>query len=41
MMIPAIAAGAFLGIWVVRLLPEKVYRIIVIVTTILSALFLV
>lgn len=40
LMIPAIAAGAFLGIWVVKLLPEKVYRIIVIVTTILSAIFL-
>jgi hypothetical protein len=40
LMIPAIAAGAFLGIWLVRLLPEKVYRIIVIVTTLLSALLL-
>jgi hypothetical protein len=39
-MIPAIAAGAFAGIWLVKLLPEKVYRIIVIVTTILSAIFL-
>lgn len=40
LMIPAIAAGAFLGIWVVKLLPEKVFRIIVIVTTLLSALLL-
>ena len=40
MMIPAIAAGAFLGIWLVRLLPEKYYRILVIVTTLLSALLL-
>lgn len=40
MMIPAIAAGAFLGIWLVRLLPEKFYRILVIVTTLLSALLL-
>jgi len=40
LMIPAIAAGAFLGIWLVRLLPEKVYRIIVIATTLLSALLL-
>jgi uncharacterized membrane protein YfcA len=39
-MIPAIAAGAFLGIWVVKLLPEKVFRIIVIATTLLSALLL-
>jgi uncharacterized membrane protein YfcA len=40
MMIPAITAGAFLGIWLVRLLPEKYYRILVIVTTFLSALLL-
>jgi uncharacterized membrane protein YfcA len=40
MMIPAIAAGAILGIWLVRLLPEKYYRILVIVTTLLSALLL-
>lgn len=38
--IPAIAAGAFLGIWLVTLLPERIFRIIVIVTTLLSALFL-
>jgi len=40
LLIPAIAAGAFLGIWLVRLLPEKIYRSIVIVTTLLSALLL-
>jgi len=40
LMIPAIAAGAFFGIWLVRLLPEKFYRILVIVTTLLSALLL-
>jgi uncharacterized membrane protein YfcA len=40
LMIPAIAAGAFLGIWLVRLLPEKFYRILVIVTTLLSAFLL-
>jgi uncharacterized membrane protein YfcA len=40
MIIPAIAAGAFLGIWLVRLLPERIYRIIVIATTLLSALLL-
>ncbi len=40
LIIPAIAAGAFLGIWLVRLLPERIYRIIVIATTILSALLL-
>ncbi len=38
--IPAIAIGAFLGIWVVKLLPEKVFRLIVIATTLLSALLL-
>ena len=40
MMIPAIATGAFFGIWLVRLLPEKIFRIIIIVTTLLSALLL-
>jgi uncharacterized membrane protein YfcA len=38
--IPAVAAGAILGIWLVRLLPEKFYRLLVIVTTLLSALLL-
>ncbi|TFH28431.1 MAG: sulfite exporter TauE/SafE family protein [Bacteroidia bacterium] len=40
LLIPAIAAGAFLGIWLVRLLPERIFRIIVIATTLLSALLL-
>ena len=40
MMIPAIALGAFLGIYLVRLLPEKFYRIFIIITTLLSALLL-
>ena len=40
MVIPAVAAGAFLGIWLVRLLPEKFYRLLVIVTTLLSSLLL-
>jgi uncharacterized protein len=40
LMIPTIAAGAFLGIWLVRLLPEKFYRVLVIATTLLSALLL-
>jgi uncharacterized membrane protein YfcA len=40
LVIPAIAAGAFLGIWLVRLLPEKFYRILVIATTLLSAFLL-
>jgi len=40
MVIPAIAAGAVLGIWLVRLLPEKYYRLLVIATTLLSALLL-
>lgn len=39
-MIPAITAGAFFGIWLVRLLPEKFYRYLVIATTLLSALLL-
>jgi uncharacterized membrane protein YfcA len=39
-MIPAIAAGAFLGIWLVKLFPEKAYRIFVIVSTLAAALML-
>ena len=40
LMIPAIAAGAFLGIYLVKLLPEKAFRIFIIVSTVLSALLL-
>lgn len=40
LMIPAIALGAFLGIILVRLIPERYYRLLVIVTTLLSAILL-
>ena len=40
MMIPAIAVGAFLGIYLVKLIPEKVYRIFIILTIVLSAFLL-
>ncbi|MFC2113328.1 sulfite exporter TauE/SafE family protein [Bacteroidota bacterium] len=40
MMIPAIAAGAFLGIWLVRLFPEKAYRIFILASTLIAALLL-
>jgi uncharacterized membrane protein YfcA len=40
MMIPAIALGAVSGIWLVRFFPEKLYRLLVIVTTLLSAVLL-
>ena len=40
LMIPAIAVGAVTGIWLVRLFPERVYRIFVIVSTLLAALLL-
>jgi uncharacterized membrane protein YfcA len=40
LMIPAIAAGAFLGIWLVRLFPEKLYRALVLATTLVSAVLL-
>jgi uncharacterized membrane protein YfcA len=39
--LPAILLGAWLGIRIVRLLSEKVYRIFVVVMTLLSALFLI
>ena len=40
MMIPAIAAGSFLGIYLVKLIPEKFYRIFIIITIVLSAFLL-
>jgi uncharacterized membrane protein YfcA len=40
LMIPVIAVGAFLGIWLVRMLPEKAYRVFVIVSTLLAAVLL-
>lgn len=40
LMIPAVGAGAFLGIWIVKLFPEKIYRYLVILTTLLSAFLL-
>jgi uncharacterized membrane protein YfcA len=38
--LPFIASGIFLGIYIVKLLPEKVYRILVIVSTLLTSLLL-
>lgn len=40
-LLPAIAAGAFLGILVVRFIPEKAYRIFLLVTTAIAALVLI
>ncbi|MCK5465712.1 MAG: sulfite exporter TauE/SafE family protein, partial [Bacteroidales bacterium] len=40
LMIPAIAIGALLGIWLVKFFPEKAYRIFIIATTLFSALLL-
>lgn len=40
LMIPAIALGAILGIWLVRMIPEKYYRLLIILSTILSAILL-
>lgn len=41
MMIPAIAAGAIGGVYLVRLFPEKAYRIFIIASTIGASLFLI
>lgn len=38
--IPVIACGIFLGIYFVRLLPEKAYRYFVIITTLIASVFL-
>lgn len=40
MLIPAVAAGAFLGIWLVRLIPERAYRIFIMASTMAAALLL-
>lgn len=40
LMVPAIASGAFLGIILVKLIPERYYRLLVIATTLLSAILL-
>jgi len=39
-MLPAIALGAFLGIWIVRKIPDKAYRTFIIIVTVLSAFLL-
>lgn len=39
-MIPAILVGAILGVWIVRLIPEKAYRTFLIWVTALSAILL-
>lgn len=39
--LPLIALGAFLGIWVVKRIPEKQYRWFIIATTVLAAIFMV
>jgi uncharacterized membrane protein YfcA len=40
MLLPAIALGAYLGIKIVKLFPENVYRWFVLVATFVSALVL-
>lgn len=40
MTLPGIALGAFLGIWLVKIIPEKTYRAFVIVVTAVSAFLL-
>lgn len=37
---PLIIAGVFLGIYIVRFIPEKAYRIFIISTTLIAAIFL-
>jgi len=41
LMIPAVAIGAFLGIWLVKFFPERAYRIFIIATTLLAAILLI
>jgi len=37
-LIPAIVLGAFAGVWIVKKIPEKPYRVIIIVSVVLGAL---
>ncbi|MCB8999968.1 MAG: sulfite exporter TauE/SafE family protein [Bacteroidales bacterium] len=39
-LIPAIIAGAFAGFYLVKLIPEKIFRIFIILTTLISAIAL-
>lgn len=39
--LPLIFVGAFLGVWIVKLIPEKQYRWFVIGTTVIAAIFMV
>jgi uncharacterized membrane protein YfcA len=38
--VPVIALGIFAGIHIVKLFPEKIYRYFVIITTVVSSVFL-
>jgi hypothetical protein len=40
LMVPALALGAITGFRVVKFIPEKVYRIFIIATTLISSIFL-
>lgn len=40
MMIPALSLGAIIGVRVVRFIPEKAYRVFIIVVTLVSSVFL-
>jgi hypothetical protein len=40
LMVPAILAGVFIGIQIIKIIPEKPYRILVITTIVVSALLL-
>jgi hypothetical protein len=41
LLLPAIAVGAFLGILIVKHIPERAYRIFILVTTAISAILLI
>ena len=40
-LLPVIAIGAFMGVYVVKIIPERAYRIFLLVTTAISALVLI
>ena len=40
-LLPVIAIGAFMGIYIVKVIPEKAYRIFLLLTTAISAIVLI
>jgi uncharacterized membrane protein YfcA len=40
LMVPAVVTGAFLGLWLIRRIPQRVFDALVVVITAVSSVFL-